>query len=399
MVKRKVKAQKSQKQSQKSQKQSQSIVVNVGGRKGRRAATSTAPSPFPSRFPANFPPGFNPSNPNLWLTPPPPIPQRERVAFAEGGTADALGVGVTAPIPFTFVGAENVVKAATKEVALTDPVGGPLFDAPPVIEFTQPEPDPEEAAERGAALVASSGTSVPEEKEELPVGALRSGASLPTGFGLPAESFDPFGGGGGVSVDTRVSREIFKLPTDPQIAFARPVAEADLFGSGGSEGSVGSGLTDVTVHRKKKEKDYVEGPVFEKKKRSPEFQYDGSGHIKLDKFTGQPIANPKFASAQISELSAAFDPFSAAVATELPPLKKAGALGPLFPNPSTGYQPLTFLGQPAAAAEKKERGLERGRGLESSRGRSSSVGPSSAPFFGSSGMGSGISPAEASFFA
>lgn len=118
MVKRKEKKvkSKSQKQSQKkgSQKQSQSVSVNVNlGKRGGRSKTTPITKISPP-FPFNFPPFFNPYNqqPNNFLIPPPPIPQKQYATFPEGETAAALGILPTVPIPLKF---QTTLKEAEPE--------------------------------------------------------------------------------------------------------------------------------------------------------------------------------------------------------------------------------------------------------------------------------------------
>ena len=130
--------------------QTQIVNVNIGSKRPRKRAkkgaakeakkgrpevfgTSSRVQIIPAFNPPpiiNYPPGFGSQQPNAWATPPPPTPQRQYAAFAEGETAGPLGVDQTVPVPFTFVGAERVLKPAPKTPALTSLVGPPIFGAP-----------------------------------------------------------------------------------------------------------------------------------------------------------------------------------------------------------------------------------------------------------------------------
>jgi hypothetical protein len=125
MVKRKEKKSKSksqkQTQSQKkgSQKQSQSVSVNVNlGKRGGRSKTTPTPK-IPPPFPFNFPPFFNPynQNPNTFLNPPPPIPQKQYAVFPETETAPLTNILSTVPVTLKLQTTEpepNLAKATAK---------------------------------------------------------------------------------------------------------------------------------------------------------------------------------------------------------------------------------------------------------------------------------------------
>jgi len=125
MVKRKEKKSKSksqkQTQSQKkgSQKQSQSVSVNVNlGKRGGRSKTTPTPK-IPPPFPFNFPPFFNPynQNPNTFLNPPPPIPQKQYSVFPEAETSPLSGILSTVPTILKLQTTEpepNLAKATAK---------------------------------------------------------------------------------------------------------------------------------------------------------------------------------------------------------------------------------------------------------------------------------------------
>ena len=118
------------------QKQSQTTIVNVnlgkrkaksnrkakGKSKGRESKPFIAPfnpSPIinvPSfNFPPNFPASF-PTNIGNPLLPPP-----QRVAFPESQIAPLVNLNPTVPVPFSFQGAEEKLKAPAKEPKLVAP--------------------------------------------------------------------------------------------------------------------------------------------------------------------------------------------------------------------------------------------------------------------------------------
>ena len=342
--------QKTQTQSKKSQSQTQSVVVNIGGKKGRKSSAPPAPPAPPNRFPTNFPAGFNPANPNLWYTPPPPNQQRQYSVFAEGETSRNLGINSTVPVPFKFIGAENVLKPEQPAVVLAD-TAAQIFEPPPEVAF-------EEA----------------EEKEE-PVAAP-------------------------VAVSEAPVAESYAFPTAEEIESARVAAENQP-PVGPSAFGVEKGSSVASVEQPKK---FNKGAYVAPENRDAALAYDRHG---LQYFTlaGKPVKARTKAKEEKSyqapfgaEASASYPAFDARIvaANPLGPLRvppsAESLLGPLFPQPSTGYEPITFTGDVVIEEPKKARNpLERGRGsAESDRGRSASLGPLSSR----SSAGSGISPSE-----
>lgn len=133
MVKRNVKLGKP------SQKQKQTQIVNInlgriGGKKRKskpkkKGKEEIKQSIIPAFNPPpiiNFPPGFMPKSmadanqPNYFNRPPPPPPLKETAAFVEGETAGVLNLNPTIPVPFSFIGAEERLKAPAKEERLSE---------------------------------------------------------------------------------------------------------------------------------------------------------------------------------------------------------------------------------------------------------------------------------------
>jgi hypothetical protein len=327
-----------QSQTKKGQSQTQSVVINLGGKKGRKSSSA----PPPNRFPMNFPAGFNPSNPNLWYAPPPPaLSNRQFAVFPEGETSRNLGVNATAPVPFNFISAERVLKP-TPPLAVLEDTAQQIFEPPPEVAFDEPE-----------------------QKEELPVRVDSSTAPLAESYAFPSAD--------------EIEAARIEAKSQP------PVLLDTTFGVASSAG-VG------------KAKKYSTGEEFvEPESRNPSFVYDNYGYqiFNLD-------ATPRRRKQKAKPVTVFQAPFGAEPSASFPLDANPVAVYPLgalrvpagtFPfvsesraDPSTGF---AFLG--AAEEPKKARNpLERGRKSDESRERAASLGPLSSR----SSAGSGISPSE-----
>jgi hypothetical protein len=353
-----------QSQTKKGQSQTQSVIINLGGKKGRK---SSAPAPPPpNRFPMNFPVGFNPSNPNLWYAPPPPaLSSRQFAVFPEGETSRNLGLNSNIPVKLTLL--TESLKPPQSAAVLTDKPAPQIFEPPPEVAFEEPE-----------------------QKEELAVPVSSSTAPLAESYAFPSAD----------------EIEAARIAAESQ----PPVLLDTTFG-------VEKGTSSAGVGKPKK---YSTGEEYvEPESRNPSFVYDNYGY-QIFNLDGTPRRRRQKAKAEPvtvfqapfgAEPSASFPSFpldvnpvtfgaqpSASFPLDVKPVA-ANPLGPLrvpagtFPfvsesraDPSTGF---AFLG--AAEEPKKPRNpLERGRGSDESRGRAASLGPLSSR----SSAGSGISPSE-----
>jgi hypothetical protein len=180
-----------------SQKQNVNVVVNLGekkrkgkpkkrktGKKSMRKETQIIPAFNPPSI-INYPPMFN-QQPNVYLNPPPPIPQKQYAVLPEGETAPVLNILPTVPVPLRLQTTEpepNLAKAV-KKTAEVQPFAPEIPEEPIFTSKTAEEPVPtfiEPAAEEFKA------GELPEEPPS-PTASTISGltAEPPLGFLAPS---------------------------------------------------------------------------------------------------------------------------------------------------------------------------------------------------------------------
>jgi len=139
------------------QKQTQIVNVRIGdlgkrkgkAKKGKGKSKKGAVIHIPPFNPTpiiNFPPGFNSAQPNLFASVPPPPPQRQYAVRPESETAPLTGLNATVPVPLVIEG--NPLKTKDKE---------PKLEA---------QPTPDITGEFATPTVPFGGTEVPTETKE-----------------------------------------------------------------------------------------------------------------------------------------------------------------------------------------------------------------------------------------
>jgi hypothetical protein len=107
----------------------------------------------------NYPPQFvAPNQPNWYQQPPSQISQKQYSALPEGETSSALNLNPSTPVRFSFVGAEERLKAPLKEPKLESLVGPPETKAEEEVILPTEPIEEEASAEEGS--ISSSAPSV-----------------------------------------------------------------------------------------------------------------------------------------------------------------------------------------------------------------------------------------------
>ena len=396
------------------QKQTQIVNVHVGGIKRARRPAKRQPkkdardkvasdstrgtAPIYAFNPPpiiNFPPSFVQQNqPNAWATPPPPIPQRQRAAFVEGEVAELLNQSKTEPVRLTFEGSIAERLEPRKEAApLEAPAVPSLFEPPPEIGFTEPEPivEPEFSAEeiaRNEAALAREARAAERAAEEE---ALAEAAA-----------------------NRKVAEEAVKMKASiaaaergaaaAALADELPFAAEPVLPTTAEElarGPLGTTSREASAEpsKSKKSKQIAQGPIVPFNNRDPRYSYDKDGRqyftssgkpvtkklkeadLRATESLGQPAraAQPLGAESLVGEESSSSaslpplvvrEPFSSAL---LPPLVTVRS------SESVNREPYTFMGSSSSLPPEKPSGLERKR---------------REGFTGKSGSGSVLSGAE-----
>jgi hypothetical protein len=227
------------------QKQTQIVNINLGGRVGAKrkskpkkkalAQSKASKAPLPAYNPpsiVNFPAGFN--QPNVFQPLVAPPPQRQYAVFAEGEQQRLLNTTTTIPVPFTFVGATETLKAPPKEERLV-PVPSEEGGEVKAEEEEVVLPTEAEIAEAEALAIEGEPPATAEEEAAIARGfaeASKTNLAVPFTSASSASSL--------ASVDVPVEASVLLEPKPVVNPFNLPVKEGGVEPLGSAEESLAS---------------------------------------------------------------------------------------------------------------------------------------------------------------